>query len=316
MADVVLAVEGLSRSFGTVRAVEGLSFEVRAGEIFGLLGPNGAGKTTTLRMITGQLAPDAGTVRIHGRLLGTDPADRARVGHCPQELVLFEKLTCLEQLEFVGEMYGLSRTVARGRGAQLLGELGLGEKAAVLAGALSGGMKRRLNLALALVHDPELVVLDEPEAGLDPQSRLRVRDYLRSLAHRRTVLLTTHDMDEAERLADRVAVVDHGRLLVCDSPQALEQRLGTGEVLELRLPEAAEGPAARALQGLPGLSTLAAPGLLTVRTEQAARALPQVLDRLAAAQIVPGDVRLRSTSLEDVFIGLTGRALRESGEPS
>ena len=164
-----------------------------------------------------------------------------RVGVCPQSAVLWGRLTCLEQLEFVGEMYGLPRQRARRRGEQLLGDLGLAEKTHKLAGTLSGGMQRRLNLALALVHDPEIVVLDEPEAGLDPQSRVQVREYIRGLGRRHTIILTTHNMDEADRLANRVAIIDHGELLVLDTPEALKQRLGHGDVVDITLaPEGAD----------------------------------------------------------------------------
>lgn len=311
MSEVVLAVEGLKKRFGAVEAVRGVSFEVRAGEIFGLLGPNGAGKTTTIRLICGLAAADAGRVLVRGQPLSASADGRARVGLCPQELVLFEKLTCLEQLELVGELYGLARRAARESGRRLLADLGLAEKAGALAGALSGGMKRRLNLALALVHDPELLVLDEPEAGLDPQSRVRVRDYVRSLARRKTVLLTTHDMDEADRLADRVAVIDRGELLVCDTPDALKRRsAGEGDLLEIRL-AGGESEAAAAVADLAGVRAQASPGLLTLRAERAIEALPRVLDRLARRSIACGEVKLRPPSLEDVFLSLTGRSLRE-----
>ena len=309
--EAILAVEGIAKRFGDVPAVRDLSFEVRAGEIFGLLGPNGAGKTTTIGMISGQLAPDAGRVLLHGQPLTARMDGRARVGFCPQELVLFEKLGCLEQLELTGRLYGLTRRSARESGRRVLAELGLEEKARALGGTLSGGMKRRLNLALALVHDPELLVLDEPEAGLDPQSRVRVRDYIRSLARKKTVLLTTHDMDEADRLADRVAVIDHGELLVLDTPGALKRRLaGDGDLLEIRLTDS-ESVAAAALAGLDDVQALVSPGLLTIRTQGAAERLPAILERLASRAVSVGEVRLRPASLEDVFLSLTGRSLRE-----
>ena len=146
-------------------------------------------------------------------------ACRRRIGLCPQELVIWETLTCLEQLVFVGTQYDLARGEARRRALELLDILGLSDKANKLAKTLSGGMKRRLNLALALVHDPELLVLDEPQAGLDPQSRILVREYIRSLAEEKTVLLTTHEMDEADRLAERIGIIDHGQLLVLDTPE-------------------------------------------------------------------------------------------------
>jgi ABC-2 type transport system ATP-binding protein len=259
------------------------------------------------------LKPDSGQVRLKGRPL-RDGAARTQVGVCPQQVVLWERLTCLEQLQFIGQMYGLGAALARRRGLQLLEELDLTEKRDRQARQLSGGMQRRLNLALALVHDPQIVILDEPEAGLDPQSRLRVREYIRSLARQKTVILTTHNMDEADRLADRVAIIDHGRLLVLDTPQALKARLGEGDVLELSLNGDVPGLEAinQALHALAGQVELSlAHGVLTLRALDLVNLLPAILAALNAARLHPGEVRLRANSLEDVFIQLTGRKLRE-----
>ncbi|HEY4720425.1 MAG TPA: ABC transporter ATP-binding protein, partial [Anaerolineae bacterium] len=221
MSNIVLKTEGLTKRYGSLVAVQNLSLEIYAGEVFGFLGPNGAGKTTSINMICGLLKPDAGQVLIDGKPVnGGDAAVRSRVGVCPQDIVLWERLTCLEQLQFMGQMYELSGRDARRRAEQLLIDLDLVEKRNAQARTLSGGMQRRLNLAMALVHDPEIVVLDEPEAGLDPQSRVKVREYIQSLARKKTVILTTHNMDEADRVADRIAIIDHGQLLVLDTPQA------------------------------------------------------------------------------------------------
>ena len=222
MSEFALKTEGLTKRYGDLLAVNGLSLEVRVGEVFGLLGPNGAGKTTSISMMCGLLKPDSGRTLVHGQPIeaGT-PEVRARVGVCPQEIVVWRDLTCLEQLVFAAQMYDIDRQVARERALRLLEELGLSDRAGSLARTLSGGMQRRLNVALALVHDPEIVVLDEPGAGLDPQSRVLVREYIQSLARHKTVILTTHNMDEAERLADRVAIVDRGSLLTVDTPAAL-----------------------------------------------------------------------------------------------
>ena len=174
-AEVILSLTGLRKSYGDLEAVRDLSLDVYRGEVFGFLGPNGAGKTTTIRMICGLLKADGGDIRVNGTALREDiRACRRRIGLCPQELVIWETLTCLEQLVFVGTQYDLPRPEARRRALELLDILGLSDKAKRLAKTLSGGMKRRLNLALALVHDPELLVLDEPQAGLDPQSRILV----------------------------------------------------------------------------------------------------------------------------------------------
>ncbi|MBC8496501.1 MAG: ABC transporter ATP-binding protein [Chloroflexi bacterium] len=236
MNEVVLQAHGLTKRYGTLTAVDDLTLDVHQGEVFGLLGPNGAGKTTSISMICGLLEPDSGDVSIHGMPVHGGKFDaHTRVGMCPQETILWEKLTCIEQLEFIGEMYAVPRIVARQRGEELLELLGLSEKREKLSATLSGGMKRRLNLALALVHDPEILVLDEPEAGLDPQSRVLVREYIRSLAQQKTIILTTHNMDEAERMADRVAIIDHGKLLVVDTPEKLKRNIGKGAVLELEI---------------------------------------------------------------------------------
>lgn len=315
MAEVVLRTEGLTKRYGSLTAVDNLSLEVIEGEVFGFLGPNGAGKTTSIKMMCGLLKPDEGRVTVRGvPVTGGDADMRARVGLCPQEITIWERLTCLEQLQFMGQMYGQAGREARRRGEHLLDELDLADRRNKQARTLSGGMKRRLNLALALVHDPDIVVLDEPEAGLDPQSRVKVREYIRSLARRKTVILTTHNMDEADRLADRVAIIDHGNLLVLDTPEALKRSVGEGDVLEIWLDgQPDEGDQARAaLAHLADQAALnVAHGTLTVRALNVVGLLPAILEALAASGLVCGEVRLRENTLEDVFIQLTGRRLRE-----
>ncbi len=327
--DVSRSIMGLRKCFGSVEAVRDLSLDVFRGEVFGFLGPNGAGKTTTIRMACGLLRSDAGRILLDGLDLHTRPHEaRRRIGLCPQELVIWETLTCLEQLTFVGTAYDLPFTRARARSQELLDVLGLSEKANRLAKTLSGGMKRRLNLALALVHDPELLVLDEPQAGLDPQSRIMVREYIQSLADTRTVLLTTHEMDEADRMASRVGIIDHGRLLVLDTPTALKRDHAGGEVLEVELVggfgprnellSTGAGDSAPAtppdwLQAIPGQLTLleSLPGTLRFSGPDLQAQIPALLERLGSSGIEPAGVTLRKPTLEDVFISLTGRGLRE-----
>ncbi|MBN2302866.1 MAG: ABC transporter ATP-binding protein [Anaerolineae bacterium] len=323
MADrVVLRTEGLTKRFGPVVAVDGLSLAVHQGEVFGFLGPNGAGKTTSIKIICGLLKADSGGVFIHNQPLQNQSlrgADRvlARVGVCPQHIVLWNHLTCLEQLIFIGQMYGIPTRSARTRGAQLLDDMGLSEKRDALARTLSGGMQRRLNLVMALAHDPDLIVLDEPEAGLDPQSRVLVREYIRSLARHKTIILTTHNMDEAERLADRVAIIDHGRLLALDTPDALKRQAGEGDVLEITLavagtdtPDQQVAQAADVLR--PIVPRFDSTGhTLILRAHTIVEHLPAILAALEAVGLRTSEVRLRATSLEDVFIALTGRRLRE-----
>jgi ABC-2 type transport system ATP-binding protein len=308
---VVLEVRDLTKRYDRLTAVDRLSLQVYQGEILGLLGPNGAGKTTSIRMMCGMLKPDAGDVFIQGKPVhGGDVEVRARVGVCPQNTILWGKLTCLEQLEFVGEMYNIRRARARQRGEELLELLQLAEKRAQVASTLSGGMQRRLNLALALVHDPDILVLDEPEAGLDPQSRVLVRDYIRSLARQKTIILTTHNMDEADRMADRVAILDRGRLLALDTPRTLKGTIGEGDVLDVEV------------QGLPveDARTVLAPlckgvsisgDRLVLCGHQVVDSLPVILDVLRRAGGRVSDVHLRANTLEDVFLALTGRRLRQ-----
>lgn len=318
MAEPVLQTVNLTKRYGPTLAVDRLSLEIPRGEIFGFLGPNGAGKSTSINMMVGLIDPSEGDVLIEGQSLRTRKAEVLRnVGVCPQENILWEKLTCLEQLEYLGANYGLANEHARRNGVALLQELGLTSKANELAGRLSGGMKRRLNLALALVHDPQIVFLDEPEAGLDPQSRVLVREVIRRLAQRKTVVLTTHNMDEADRLADRIAIIDHGRLLVVDTPERLKRRLGIDGLLEIEidLPEGDEAvqEGARLLDslqsGFPGAHLSG--NLLTLRGADLATRLPEVLARVQAAGRRPGSVHMRAITLEDVFLDLTGRGLRE-----
>ena len=315
MPKVVLKTQNLTKRYGDLTAVEDLNLEIYEGEIFGFLGPNGAGKTTSIKMMCGLLAPDAGQVFIHGeRIAEADEKVRARVGVCPQEIVLWERLTCLEQLQFIGQMYGLSRQVGRERGDALLAELDLTAKRDKLARTLSGGMQRRLNLAMALVHDPDILVLDEPEAGLDPQSRVKVREYIQSLARLKTVILTTHNMDEADRVADRVAIIDHGRLLVVDTPEALKGQVGEGDMIEIKVENLDALDSTRLEKRISNQVRDAVVDssrqLLRVRALNAVRVLPVILDILEEGGAQASDVRIRENSLEDVFIQLTGRRLR------
>ncbi len=318
MNEIILQVRGLTKTFGTVLAVDHLSLDVARGEIFGFLGPNGAGKTTSINMMVGLLEPSSGDVLIEGQSIRSGRASALnQIGVCPQENILWEKLTCLEQLEFFGVNYGLSRAAARQHGSELLAALGLAARSRELAGRLSGGMKRRLNLALALIHDPQIVFLDEPEAGLDPQSRVLVRDMIRQLARQKTVVLTTHNMDEAERLADRVAIIDHGRLLVVDTPDALNRRLGDVTVLEVELDSPtglAEGQnIQRVLDCLKPRypDALVSNGLLTLRAADLSARLPEVLRLIETGGARAGSIHMRPNTLEDVFLSLTGRGLRE-----
>ena len=311
MTEIALQTEHLTKHYGNRTAVDDLSLEVHEGEIFGLLGPNGAGKTTSINMLCGLLKPDSGRVLLHGKTITKgDSGMRAKVGVCPQHIVLWNTLTCLEQMQFIGEMYGIGRAQARRRSEQLLAELDLSEKKNKLARTLSGGMQRRLNLAMGLVHDPEILVLDEPEAGLDPQSRVMLREYVKTLGRDKTIILTTHNMDEADRMATRVAIIDHGRLLTVDTPEALKSKVGEGDVLEIELNEDILERATSAVASItPNAVTI--DHTLVIRARGMVDLLPAILNALSGIDAQPQEVRLRENSLEDVFISLTGRRLRE-----
>lgn len=315
MTEIILETRNLTRKFGHLSAVNDLTFQVNKGEVFGFLGPNGAGKTTSINMICGLLEPTSGSVILKGKTLDTrNPNIRRMIGMCPQNIVLWERLTCMEQLEFMAQMYGISGQLARESSMRLLEDLGLEEKRDSLASTLSGGMQRRLNLAMALVHDPEIVILDEPEAGLDPQSRVKVREYIQSLARRKTVIVTTHNMDEADRVADRVAIIDHGELLVLDTPEKLKQSLGEGDLIEIHLTNGLRDVtlAAGALDGIShDVSLEPDAGILKLRALNAVGNLTEILEILKNAGFKPGEVTIHANTLEDVFIQLTGRRLRE-----
>jgi ABC-2 type transport system ATP-binding protein len=312
--DMELRVIDLSRTYGDLTAVDRLSFDIRRGEIFGFLGPNGAGKTTTIKMMCGLLKPTRGTIEIHGRaLIAKDWKGLRFIGVCPQNIVIWETMTCLEQLEFMGRVYDLERRRAKKKALELLEVFGLGDKRNKRAGTLSGGMQRRLNIALALVHEPELLFLDEPQAGLDPQSRVLVREYIKSLAGKMTVVLTTHDMEEAEKLSDRVCIIDQGRLLALDTVANIKAQLGQGDLFEIEIREDAGQkllPYLSGLQAQTGRFTVRE-GTLSLISDEATDMLPLILQKIKEQGLHLENLRIRKKTLEDVFIRLTGRGLRE-----
>jgi ABC-2 type transport system ATP-binding protein len=299
---VVLRVSDLAKSFGDVRAVDGLSLEVRRGEIFGFLGPNGAGKTTTIRLMCGLLRPDGGTVAVEGS-----------IGLSPQSIMIWETLTPFEQLEFIGRMHDLDGRTAVRRAGALLEAFGLVEKRNKLARTLSGGMQRRLNIALALVHEPHVLFLDEPQAGLDPQSRVLVRDYIRALPPKTTVVLTTHDMEEAEKLSDRICIIDRGKVLVQDTVANIKTTVGSGDIIEIEAGAEDPGTVLSILRDLGAESGAVnvLGRLVTAVSPSASGLLAGFLRAVQDRGLRPDHARVRQITLEDVFLKLTGRGLRE-----
>jgi ABC-2 type transport system ATP-binding protein len=307
-APAALAVRGLRKAYGDVVAVEALDLEVRAGECFGLLGPNGAGKTTTIEICEGLLTPDAGTVEVLGMRWSSDGnALRSRLGIQLQETQLSEKLTVDESVRLFRSFYPSGRTVD-----EVIGLVQLDEKRGARVGTLSGGQKQRLAVACALVGDPDLLFLDEPTTGLDPQSRRQLWDIIDNFrTEGGTTVLTTHYMDEAERLCDRVAIVDHGKVISLGTPRELIASLGAGHVIEFAVNGSPDIDEA-ALLALSGVkSARRAGGTWALQVSAAHETIPALLGALASRGLPLTELRTHSPTLEDVFVTLTGRSLRD-----
>jgi ABC-2 type transport system ATP-binding protein len=313
--NVVIQVSNLKKEFGDLTAVDGLSFDVYKGEIFGFLGPNGAGKTTSINMICGLIDPTEGEVviRCNGNNNRSKKDIKTHIGICPQENIFWPKLTCLEQLMFMGEMYGMSGKPAKTRSMKLLEWLGLEKKTNVLASKLSGGMKRRLNICLALIHDPEILILDEPEAGLDPQSRILVRNFIKNLVKEKTIILTTHNMDEADRLADRVAIIDYGKLLLLDTPHNLKRSIGEGDLLEIAVEKDGEESLDKVKDSLLEICDQVniSGTTLIIKSKNLIESVSEITNRIKEQGFKINEMTMRENTLEDVFIHLTGRKLRQ-----
>ncbi len=308
----LLQIDHLAKAYGPVRAVQDISFSVRPGEIYGLLGPNGAGKTTTISMISGLLVPDGGSISIAGRPLAADPqAAKRLMGVVPQELALYEELSAAENLEFWGRLAGLDTKTARARTAEILAALTLSDRARDPVKTFSGGMKRRVNLGCALLHRPKLILLDEPTVGIDPQARLNILEFVRSLrADGVGVLYTTHYLEEAESLCDRIGIVDHGRMHAEGTLRELQERLGGQRLFVLEGQWTGAEP-----DTWPGLRqhyrVLQHTDRQLVVAALEERDPADCLRELLALPVRAENVTLKRPSLNDVFLHLTGRDLRE-----
>lgn len=313
MDGYVMEAQNLTKKFGKFLAVDNLNLKIKKGEVLGFLGPNGAGKTTSINMMVGLLSPSSGNVLVKDE--NVEKMNKKTIGICPQELVLWENLTCYENLKLMGDMYTLPKDKLSNRIIKLLKDLYLTDKADTRVSNLSGGMKRRLNLAMAVIHEPEIVLLDEPSEGLDPQSRRVLWSYIRSLRDEdhKTVILTTHLMDEAERLSDRVAIIDHGKLLKLDTPENLKKEIGEGDVIEITLPNKETNEnVMKYLETLEDIiSVIEVDGKINLRAFNAVSKLPRIVGALEKSDIEIDDLSVRQNTLEDVFIELTGTGLRE-----
>ncbi len=319
----IIEVKGLKKYFGKgdklVKAVDGISLDIHEKEIFGFLGPNGAGKTTSLRMIIGLLQPDAGNIRI----LGQDPHKNGKelkriLGIIPQSLTFYDDLTVEENLWFLAKIYDIPKKEAKDRIDSLISKVGLDEKRKHLTRNLSGGLQRRLNLILGLVHDPKIILCDEPTPGLDPQSRVVMWDFIQNLPNQgKTVILTTHYMEEADRLSNRIAIIDHGKILVLDTPQKLKASIGEGDLVEFTMANDSDIQLQTVTKSLKDFNegnihdVYTSGGRVMIRALNVVSHLSHILNHIEAQGAEVVNMAIRSTTLEDVFINLTGRALRD-----
>lgn len=311
----ILEAHNLEKKYGDFAAVKGISFEIQEGEIFSLLGPNGAGKTTTISMLSTLFSPTSGDACIAGNSVTREQmAVREMIGVVPQELALYEDLTARENLAFWGQMYDLNGSDLQARIDQVLAQIGLVDKANQRVKTYSGGMKRRVNIGISLLHKPRLLFMDEPTVGIDPQSRRAILDSIKELNQQgMTVLYTTHYMEEAQELSDRIGIIDHGELIARGTQAELRSQVGENETLVLRVAEG-EAPEALAdrLRGLAGvLQADVTDHAVTVITHEAEDVLAPAISEANALGIKIRAVEIQEPNLEAVFLHLTGRALRD-----
>lgn len=309
----ILEAKGLEKSFGDLKAVNGASFHIAPGETYGLLGPNGAGKTTAISMIAGLLKPDGGEVQINGEVMTPKSvAPKAHIGLVPQDLAIYPDLTAAENMTFFGRLYGMPGDVLKGRVAQVLEVVGLSDRATDITKEFSGGMKRRLNIAIGLLHSPQLLILDEPTVGVDPQSRNAILEAVENLSSEgMAVLYTTHYMEEAERLCDRVGIIDQGKIMAEGTRRELVLLVGQKD----RLSIGGNGPipeVVRVLAGTEGVSEATSDeNRIVLLVEDAGARLASILSTATGAGLNVTGVEIEEPNLEAVFLHLTGKALRD-----
>lgn len=308
---MTLQVHNLKKSFGDRLVVDDISFSIAPGETFGLLGPNGAGKTTTISMICGLLEPEGGTVTLDGKTVSVDAVEvRRHIGYVPQAIAVYPDLSARENLEFFGRLHGLRRSKLAQRVDTVLEVLGLADRSSDQAETFSGGMQRRLNIGLGLLHEPDLLVLDEPTVGVDPQSRNAILDAVENLSdHGLALLYTTHYMEEAERLCDRLAIMDEGVMIANGTRRELIDHTGEDDVIRLTCAGTSQLDALAALAGVRQMAFDGDRG--EIRVDNAAERLPSLLAELAKAGTLVRSVEVVEPDLESVFLSLTGKALRD-----
>jgi ABC-2 type transport system ATP-binding protein len=313
--NAIAQIDHLKKYFGAVKAVDDISFDIREGEIFSLLGPNGAGKTTTISMLSTLFTPTSGDAFIGGHSVTKDAmAVRAIIGVVPQEIALYDDLNARENLNFWGNMYGLAGKALKTRVDEVLEQIGLTDKANMRVKTYSGGMKRRVNIGVGLLHKPRLLFMDEPTVGIDPQSRRAILDSVKDLNKQgMTVLYTTHYMEEAHELSDRVGIIDHGKLIAIGTQSELTRQVGEMDTLILHVSETDPVEAlTRAVQSLPGVKKAdQTDHTIAIITPNAEEILAPVITRANELGVKIRSVDIQEPDLESVFLHLTGRALRD-----
>ena len=316
MAAPILTAHNLHKHFDDIKAVQGVSFQIAEGEIYSLLGPNGAGKTTTISMLTGLISPTEGDAQIGGRSVVKDVNEvKKLIGVVPQEIALYPTITARENLVFWGRMYGLSGGELNESVKQALDLAGLADRANDKVETYSGGMKRRLNIAVGLLHAPRIIFMDEPTVGIDPQSRRRILDTVKELnSQGMAVLYTTHYMEEAEELSHRIGIIDHGKLIAQGSLSELTNLVGKSDTIRLTLDtgEFEIETCAAEIENLPGVDAAHGEGdHMLVQAPSANGVLASILSHLAASKVHVKSLQVEEPNLEAVFLHLTGRALRD-----
>jgi ABC-2 type transport system ATP-binding protein len=311
----ILRVQNLVKKYGDLTAVDGVSFDIQAGEVFSLLGPNGAGKTTTISMLSCLLEPTSGDALVDGHSVTREAIEVKRIiGVVPQEIALYEDLSARENLNFWGQMYGLGGSSLKTRVTEVLEQIGLADRAKDKIKTYSGGMKRRVNIGVGLLHHPQLLFMDEPTVGIDPQSRRSILDSVKDLNKAGvTVLYTTHYMEEAEELSHRVGIVDQGKMIAIGTQKELTQVVGENETLRLHTGENVDmQPLMDALKELPQvIHVSASDNMVVLIVPEADDALPPVLGKADRLGYKIRSVDIQEPNLEAVFLKLTGRALRD-----
>lgn len=312
--ELAIETKQLKKYYGDIHAVDGIDLKIPKGSLFGVLGPNGAGKTTTISMLSTILPPTSGEAQVLGFDIRKDAHKiKEHIGVCPQEIVLYERLTARENIHLIAKMHKMNRADYKEKTDDLLGQMSLLDRADDLVKKYSGGMRRRVNVLMAVIHDPELIIFDEPSAGLDPQSRRVLWDFIKDFQKKKlTILLTTHNMEEADDLSDELVIVDYGKIIAQGTPKELKGRLGKGDVIEFKVKEDVNRdeliPRIEKLEFVKWVKTVGKKRI-SLSALDGLRRISEILD---ATKVKMYDISIRKNTLEDVFIDLTGRRLREN----